>query len=79
MLGSNSSLKLTITSCVEILSMLRNIVGISIILEHSKDNSIGPTIDIVLDMNVFNVGLFILCKYLYIENKKKNRKLEKKR
>ena len=67
MLGSNSSFKLTITSCVDILSMLRNIVGISIILEHSKDNSIGPTIDIVLDIIVFNVGLFILCKYLYIE------------
>ena len=67
MLGSNSLFKLTITSCVDILSMLRNIVGISIILEHSKDNSIGPTIDIVLDIIVFNVGLFILCKYLYIE------------
>jgi hypothetical protein len=66
-LGSNNSFRLTITSCVEGLSMLRSIVGIMIILEHSNDNRIGPTIDIVLDIIVFNVGLFILCKYLYIE------------
>ena len=66
-LGSNSSFKLTITSCVDGLSILSNIVGISKILEHNKEIRIGPIIDIVLDMNVFNVGLFILCKYLYIE------------
>ena len=66
-LGSNSSFKFTITSLVVVVSMLMTIVGISKILEHNKEIRIGPIIDIVLDMNVFSVGLFILCKYLYIE------------
>jgi hypothetical protein len=66
-LGNNNSFKFTITSCVDELSKLSDIVGIRSIPEHSNDIIIGPTIDIVLDTIVFNVGLFILIKYLYAE------------
>ena len=39
--------------------------GISKILEHSNDTRIGPIIDIDILINVFNVGLYILFRYLY--------------